>query len=73
MRIVMTDCQETILREIATPSLKQLDVAQSYALTMESGEQVDWAKINKAIMDRWSKSGLIRIKEMAHRGTCWKG
>ncbi len=71
MRISMCDCVNTILREIAMPEMKRRDVAQSYALAMQSSEQVDWAAINKAIIERWSMSGLIWIKKQAHSGKCF--
>lgn len=73
MRIVMVDCQATILREIAMPESKQRDIAQTYRLAMESDEcrTIDWKVVNTAIIERWSVAGLKRIKEMAHSGKCF--
>ena len=75
MKIQLCDCENTILREIAMPEMKRRDVAQTYRLAMESSERdkIDWGKVNKAIMDRWSKSGLIWIKTQAWNGKCFNG
>ena len=50
----------------------QKDVASIYATAMLDGQQkrildprIDWPKINKIIINRWSVSGLSRVKEMA--------
>ena len=71
MRVVMVDCTNTILREIAIPEIRPRDVAQSYRLAMESGEAVDWAKVNSAIIERWGIDKLITIKTTAHSGRCF--
>lgn len=70
----MIHCEETILREIADKNAKRLDVAQTYSLALRSSEAptIDWAKINKAIMDRWSKAGLIWIKQKAWSGKAFE-
>jgi hypothetical protein len=58
-----------ILREIAT--LHQADVAKTCAIAIETylrtegGENVDWKKINAAIVNRWSPSGRERVLTMA--------
>ena len=70
-RIIMADCENVILRELQDKQFKQRDIAQSYALAMASGEDIDWQRVNKAIIERWSKSGLTRVKEMAWSGRCW--
>ncbi len=54
-----------ILQEIANPKLKQTDIAKTYLLAIQSREEIDWPKINQAIVARWSKFGLNRIKTMA--------
>lgn len=73
MKMELIDGENTILREIANKELHQRDVAQTYRLIQESGEceTVDWMKINLAIIERWSKSGLNRIKESAFTGKCF--
>jgi hypothetical protein len=67
LKINLINCEETLLHEIGTTALKQADVAVTYAMAICSteSESVDWARVNKAIMMRWSKGGLDRIKKMA--------
>lgn len=65
MRLELVDGQSVILREIADKAMKRKDVALTYALILRSREKVDWLAINTAIIQRWSKSGLIWIKEQA--------
>lgn len=74
MTCKLVACEDTLLREIAMPEMKQRDVAQTYRLAMESDEAptMNWGNVNRAIMERWSKSGLIQIKKMAHSGKCFK-
>ena len=62
--------EEVIENEISQ-DLKQRDIAQTYALGMRSSWPTDWAKVNRMIIDRWSRSGLERIKKMAHSGKCF--
>lgn len=63
--------ESVIMYEVADKSMTQKDVAQSYSLAMDSGESIDWAKVNAAIVTRWSVSGLNRVKNMAWSGRCW--
>lgn len=63
----MENITNTILHEIATPQLMQADVAKTYALAIKSSEKIDWSAINQAIITRWSRSGLNRVKRMAWR------
>jgi len=63
----MLDCQETILNEIQHKECKRKDIALTYYLCMKSSENIDYAKVNKAIIERWSFSGLGYIKELAHK------
>jgi threonine synthase len=71
MRIELAACEQTILAEIADKRMKRKDVAQTYALAIRSSERIDWAKVNYAIMQRWSLSALKWIKEQAHSGKCF--
>jgi hypothetical protein len=64
-------CESTLLAEISMPELKKKDIAQTYRLSMDSSEKVNWFKINKAIIDRWSMSDLRDIKAMACSGRCF--
>ena len=65
--VELRNCEEALLQEIADPRMKQADVASTYGLAMLSSErdQIDWSKVNAAIMARWSQSGLLRIKKAA--------
>lgn len=59
--------EEAIMRAIADKAMTQRDVAQIYAILLQSGpDGANWARINRAIMDRWP-SGLERIKRLAWR------
>lgn len=65
--IELADCTNVLLDEIAMQEAKRKDIALTYRLAMQSSEDVDWAKVNRAIIDRWSFSALKYIKEMAHK------
>ena len=67
MTITVSLCRptQTILNELEHPEIKQKSVALTYALAIRSREVTDWEAVNKAIIDRWSASGLDRIKKMA--------
>jgi len=73
MIIELADCERLLLEEIGRPELKRADIAQTYALTLKSSERerVNWAKVNLAIITRWSKSGLHWIKQQAWSGKCF--
>jgi hypothetical protein len=71
--VELVDPQGTIMREIADPKMTRDDVATTYAFCIRqtgtgwSRNGIDYAAINKAIMDRWSLSALKYIKEKAWR------
>jgi len=58
-------CESTILNEISHKECKRKHIALTYYFCMASSEEVDWGKINKAIIERWSHSGLNYIKTEA--------
>ena len=64
----LVDCTNVLLREIAMKESKQRHLARTYRLALQSTDKTDWAKVNRAIIERWSKAGLKKIKELA-----WKG
>ncbi len=35
---------------------------------MQSSEPTDWGAVNRAIIERWSMSGLLKVKRLAHKG-----
>lgn len=73
MKIEMVCCESVLLREIADKRSRQRDVAQTYRLALESseGSTLDWGRVNAAIIERWSLSGLLRIKTLAYNGKCF--
>lgn len=57
---------EWILLEIEDTAFKQSQVIDTYAILLQKGmSPTDVTKVNTAIIQRWSKSGLRRIKEQA--------
>ena len=73
MSLELANCTNHLLREIADPAMKRRDVAQSYALAIRSQETTDYARVNAAIVARWSLSALVFIKRQAHSGRCFLG
>jgi hypothetical protein len=69
MRVEMVDPEGQIMGEIADSRMKRDDVALTYAFCIRQGaaDGVDFATINRAIIDRWSLSALRYIKEKAWR------
>ncbi len=65
LQIELIDCERVLLQEIADTQFHRKDVAITYAMALRSSDQPDWAKINAAIMARWSRSGLEWIKRQA--------
>ena len=64
----MTDAVVTILSQIQDKSRAQYDIAMLYADCIDqfvAAEAIDFSAVNAAIMARWSKSGLTRIKKTA--------
>lgn len=61
----LVNITQTILREIENTKMKQAQVALTYSLAIKSKEAINWTAINQAIINRWSESGLERIKAMA--------
>ncbi len=70
--IELACCTAVLLNEIAHKECKQKSVAKTYYLAMRSREETDWKAVNLAIIERWSLSGLERIKNLAHSGKCWE-
>lgn len=72
MKIYLAACTETICHEVEQ-GFTQKSIALTYALAILTHhakiEEVDWRKINTAILGRWKMSGLERIKESARQST----
>jgi hypothetical protein len=62
----------TILEEVKRPESTQRDVASFYGLALRSSWETNWPAVNAAIIERWSQSGLERIKAAAWKGE-WRG
>ena len=73
LRIELFCCTQTLMQEINNKQFKQADVALTYAMAVCSSDKTDWHKVNKAIMERWSISGLKRVKDMAWKRIEQKG
>lgn len=67
---LLMDCARVIEDEIAA-KMTQSAIAKTYAMAMLSeangGWEADWPRVNRAIIDRWSRTGLERVKKLAHR------
>lgn len=68
--LYLADCAHVIDDEIAA-GIKQSDIALTYALAMRSAAagvwEADWPRVNRAIINRWSRAGLERVKRLAHQ------
>ena len=67
MRFALVAPEQVLLEEIEDRRLHQRDIAATYALAINTYDEVDWRRVNTAIIDRWSMSGLQRVKAMAWR------
>lgn len=65
--IELVDCENVLLTEIGDGRCTRDDVAMTYAMSLVSSERdsVDWEKVNKAIIERWSMNALVYIKTRA--------
>jgi len=64
-------CADMVIENEIKRGCTQKQIAQTYALALRSEEEVDWKQINTLIIERWSISGLERIKQMAWSGSCF--
>ncbi len=72
IKIELCCCTQTLLNAIKNKKYKKRNIAQIYALALQSSEETGWPLINRAIMERWSVSGLESIKNMAWSGKCFE-
>ena len=56
--------EERFLDHIRREKFKRKDIAITYGFCLDNPD-IDWNKINKAIIDRWSLNGLKYIKKEA--------
>lgn len=65
-KIINVDFVIWIMNEIADPAMTRKEVARTYAILIDKGHK-EFAGINRAILKRWSPSGLQWIKTQAWR------
>ena len=63
-------CVEDVIENEIAQGCTQRQVAQSYALALQSAWPTDWLRVNLAITKRWPK-GLERVKRLAWSGKCF--
>ena len=61
----MVDIEYTLLKEIEDKAMKRNDIVLTYALGIMSTEEIDWPKVHKKIVERWSIDALRYIKNRA--------
>lgn len=66
-QIRLADPQATLLEEIADPAVRVKNVTLTYAFALLDQGAVDWPRVNRAIIARWSASALDRVKRDAWR------
>lgn len=68
--IAHIQCVEDVIENEIRQGCTQRQVAQTYALALQSSWPTDWNRVNAAITARWPK-GLERIKRLAWSGKCF--
>ncbi len=63
--VCMHNPQRHILMEISDKAFNRKSVASTYAWCMRQRGECDFKIINRAILGRWSPSGLEYIKKLA--------
>lgn len=58
--------EERFLSQIRRDKFRRNDIAITYCYCLNN-LNLNWSKINKAIIDRWSLSGLKYIKKEAYK------
>lgn len=57
---------DLLLKRINDPKMRRRHVASAYRIAIVSRHiKTDWKKVNSAIIERWSLSALIWIKNLA--------
>lgn len=65
--LLLTNCKFVLLNELSIPEIKPKNIAKTYALAILSNEVVDFEIIDKAIVKRWDKKTLNRIKDISEK------
>lgn len=63
--VTLMDVEEVVLQEIADKRMNRNTVALTLAFGLRQNDDLDWKKINQAILKRWSKSGREYILKRA--------
>ena len=71
LRVELSNLEGLLLEEIADNRIKRKSVAKTYCLALQSSE-IDWQKVNEAIISRWSVSALEYIKRLAWSGKAFE-
>ena len=59
---------DVLVEAAATKEYRRVEVAALYAVAIAYDPDIDWAVVNKAIVERWSLSALKWIKRLAWAG-----
>lgn len=65
MRIELLYPEDVIMQEIEGGEVTRDDVAETYAYIWVNDVKADWGKINRVIVQRWSRNALKYIKKKA--------
>jgi hypothetical protein len=57
----LADCTNTLLNEISRKETTRESLASTYGLAIISSEEVDFKRVNAAIIERWSEYALNYI------------
>lgn len=63
--ITSRDWTAELLADVNDWAARRVDVAMSYAAAIRYERDIDWPRVNAAIIEKWSKSGLEWIKREA--------
>jgi hypothetical protein len=65
--VELLDAEATLLEEISDKGFTVAGITMTYAMAIKAdhNQHIDWPKVNRAILARWSKSTLDRIKREA--------
>ena len=67
VHVRLADPEGQLLAEIADPATTARSLVLTYAFALLDQDRVDWPKVNRAIIGRWSPAALDRIKRDAWR------
>ena len=68
MKIELMNTTQILLDEISNKEMYKKDIALTYGFAINSSDNTDWSRVNKAIIGRWSILALKDIKKWAYAG-----